>query len=159
MESEKSKKPDFGKLPLESFDKLNDYFKDLLSDLENYESYVNPFRLSYSQWFLLQLPEKLVKKILKEVGFESCDRNTVKTISLMTDKLLNDIIQSIALIKTKSLKPINPQTNPEENNTLNPRSRAIKKTKGGVPKSFQLRNLLEEMEVLIISSIELSGFL
>lgn len=65
----------------------------------------------------------------------------------MTDKLLNDIIQSIALIKTKSIKPPNPAPNPEEINHLNNRSKAIKKTKGAVPKSFQLKNLLEEMEV------------
>ena len=42
MENEKNinKKPDFGKFPLESFDKLEDYFKDLLSRLDNYENYV-----------------------------------------------------------------------------------------------------------------------
>ena len=43
MESDRSKKADFGKLPVEPFDKLNDYFKDLLSQLENYESYVHMF--------------------------------------------------------------------------------------------------------------------
>lgn len=41
MENEKSKKADFGKLAVEPFDKMNDYFKDLLSQLENYESYVH----------------------------------------------------------------------------------------------------------------------
>jgi len=87
---------------------------------------------------------------LKEVGFESCDKNTIKMISLMTDKLLNEIIQSIALIKTKSLKPVNPLPNAEEINHVNMRSKAIKKTKGAVPKSFQMKNLLEEMEVMII---------
>ena len=41
MENDRNKKADFGKLSVEPFDKLNDYFKDLLSQLENYESYVH----------------------------------------------------------------------------------------------------------------------
>jgi len=51
----------------------------------------------------------------------------------------------IALIKNKPNKPL--IATPEEINHLNSRSKAIKKTKGSVPKSFQLKNLLEEIEV------------
>ena len=88
-----------------------------------------------------------MKKILKEVGFQTCDKNAVKVISLMADKLLNEIVQSIALIKNKPNKP--PNSIPEEI-PMNSRSKAIKKTKGSVPKSFQLKNLLEEIEVFLV---------
>jgi len=47
MEGEKPKKLDFFKLPIEPFDKLDDYFKEILSNLDNYENFVqlhkNPF--------------------------------------------------------------------------------------------------------------------
>ena len=64
----------------------------------------------------------------------------------MADKLLNDIVQSIACTGTKQTIKL-PNPTPEEINHLNNRSKAIKKTKGSVPKKFQLKNLLEEFEV------------
>jgi hypothetical protein len=67
MENEKSKKADFGKHPLESFDKLNDYFKDILSHLENYESYV---QISFYYFLnICQAPRKTNKKNFERSGF------------------------------------------------------------------------------------------
>lgn len=97
------------------------------------------------------MPEKLVKNILKEVGFESCDQNTYKLISLLADKLLNDIIHSISLVKKRPNKPINPNEMPVEDPKvpgLAPKSKPIKKSKDVVPKNFQLKNLLAEFEVI-----------
>lgn len=71
---------------------------------------------------------------------------------MMSDKLLHDIVQSIALVKKRPNKPLT-GNNPAEENGLNPRSKGIKKNKDSVPKNFMLKNLLEEFEVSILITL------